>query len=146
MGNTYIYLWLAACIVLVVIELGTVALTSVWFAGGALVAFIAALCHASWRWQLALFVIVSLACLFTLRPIVIKYVKPKRTATNVDSLIGKEAMVLAAIDNDREEGTVRLNGQEWTARSETGEKIPADTLVNVTAVRGVKVFVRRKEA
>ncbi len=146
MNNVYIYLWLIACVVLVVIELGTVALTSVWFAGGALVAFIAALCHASWRWQLALFVIVSLVLLFTLRPIVIKYVKPKRTATNVDSLIGKDAEVLTEICNDREEGTVRLNGNEWTARSETGEVIPAGTMVTVTAVRGVRAFVRRKDA
>ena len=146
MDNLYIYLWLIACVVLVVIELGTVALTSVWFAGGALVAFIAALFHASWRWQLALFVIVSLVLLFTLRPLVIKYVKPKRTATNVDSLIGKDAEVLTEIRNDREEGTVRLNGNEWTARSETGEVIPAGTMVTVTAVKGVRAFVRRKDA
>ena len=36
--------------------------------------------------------------------------------------------------------------QDWTARSQTGENIPAGTIVTVDHIEGVKVFVASREA
>ena len=49
--------WLAILIVLVVIEIITLGLTTIWFAGGALAAFIASLLGAGIPVQIALFVV-----------------------------------------------------------------------------------------
>ena len=61
--------------------------------------------------------------------------------TNVDALPGKQAQVLTAIDNAREEGLVLLQGMEWTARSASGRPIPAEARVRVVRVDGVKLIV-----
>ena len=41
-------IWLILFVVLVVFELATLGLTTIWFAAGSLVAFFAALLHAAW--------------------------------------------------------------------------------------------------
>ena len=95
--------WLGILIVLVIIELATLGLTTIWFAGGALIAFIASLLGASIAVQVVLFLAVSVVLLFFTRPLAMKYVNKNRIKTNVDSLIGQKAIVLTDIDNLREE-------------------------------------------
>ncbi|MDE7259087.1 MAG: NfeD family protein, partial [Lachnospiraceae bacterium] len=70
--------WLVILVVLVVIELLTMGLTTVWFAGGALVATIAALFHAPFALQIILFLIVSALLLFFTRPLAVKYFNKDR--------------------------------------------------------------------
>ena len=61
-------LWLAAVVVLLVIEIATLGLTTIWFAGGALIAGIAAVAGAGRVVQFVLFLIVSLILLIFTRP------------------------------------------------------------------------------
>ena len=69
--------------------------------------------------------------------------KQKRSEpTNADRYIGKTAVVVRSIDNDMAEGLVKVDNQKWTARSESGEKIPQGTRVKVVAIEGVKLLVR----
>ena len=70
-----------------------------------------------------------------------KYVTPKVTATNVDSVVGSTGLVTASIDNVTAAGQVKLGAMEWTARSTSGASIPEGTLVKVDRIEGVKVFV-----
>lgn len=138
--------WLAIVIVLIIIEIATLGLTTIWFAGGALAACIAALFHADLLVQVILFLVVSLILLFFTRPVAARYLNNSRTKTNVDSLIGTQGLVLETVDNLKEQGQVRLGGMEWTARTETdGEVIPANTAVEVVRIDGVKAIVKRKE-
>ena len=51
--------WLIAFVVLIGIEIATMALTTIWFAGGAIVAFLFSLFGAGIELQLAAFVIAS---------------------------------------------------------------------------------------
>ena len=95
--------------------------------------------------QALVFLVVSAAALTTLRPLVRKYLTPKLTATNVDSVIGSTGIVTAAIDNIGAAGQVKLNGMEWTARSTTGDPIETGTRVRVDKIEGVKVFVSPAE-
>ena len=92
-------LWLAAVVVLLVIEIATLGLTTIWFAGGALIAGIAAVAGAGRVVQFVLFLIVSLILLIFTRPIAMRYLNTNRTRTNAESLIGKEAVVTQTIEN-----------------------------------------------
>ena len=135
------YIWLALMVVFLITEAATVVTVSLWFAGGALAALVASLLGAAIWLQVLIFLAVSAALLACLRPVVRKHFTPKLTRTNVDSVIGSQGYVTADIDNLSAVGTVKLGAMEWTARSVSGEKIPAGTLVKVEKIEGVKAFV-----
>lgn len=134
-------LWLVLMFLFVSMELATVSMTSLWFAAGALVAVIASLLHVPVAVQVVLFIAVSGACLWLLRPMVKKYFTPKLTKTNVDAMIGREGIVTAQVDNLQATGTVKLSGLEWSARSSSGDTIASGVRVRVDRIEGVKVYV-----
>ncbi len=133
--------WLGLLVLLLFIEANTVALVSVWFGAGALAALIASLCGAELWLQVALFFGIAILLLLCLRPVFRKLLKPKMIATNVDAHIGTQCYVTADIHNLEATGQVKLGAMEWSARSTTGDPIPAGTLVRVDKIEGVKVFV-----
>ena len=135
------FVWLGLMILFLIAEGATVSLVSLWFAAGAVVAMFAALLGAGAWLQTGLFLVVSGALLLMLRPIVRRYLVPKITPTNVDSLVGSTGLVTEAIDNVTASGQVKLGAMEWTARSTTGENIPQGTLIRVDRIEGVKVYV-----
>ena len=137
-------LWLGILAVLLIIEAATVGLVTVWFAGGALAAAIASGSGAVAVTQWLLFLAVSLVLLFFTRPLAVRYMKRGIPRTNVNSLIGKKAVVIQKIDNLSQTGQVRINDIEWMARTESdGEKIPEESVVEIEAVRGVKLIVKK---
>ncbi|BBF44321.1 putative activity regulator of membrane protease YbbK [Lachnospiraceae bacterium KM106-2] len=138
MGAIY---WLIAMAVLLVIEIITLGLTTIWFAAGALVSFIMALLGASIAIQVTVFVVVSLVLLFFTRPIALKYFNNGRVATNSESLIGQQATVTEVINNIKAEGAITINGLRWTARSRSNEIIDAGTIVKIVDIKGVKAIV-----
>ena len=85
---TEVFAWLALLILLVLIELATMGLTTIWFAAGALVATIAAACGAPVLVQVILFLVVSVLMLVFTRPVAIRYFNVGRAKTNVDSMLG----------------------------------------------------------
>lgn len=137
----YLIIWLVLMIAFLMVEAQSVTMVSLWFGAGALAALIAALCGAEFWLQAVIFFAVSIALLACLRPLVRKYFTPKITKTNVDSVIGLEGLVTAEINNVTAQGQVKLGAMEWTARSTSGEIIPAGTLVKVDKIEGVKAFV-----
>ena len=137
--------WLAAMLIFLMAEASTVALISVWFAAGALTALIAALLGAGIRLQITLFLLVSSVLLLLLRKIVRRFIIPRTPRTNVDSVIGSVGIVKTPIDNVAAVGKVEIAGMEWTARSSSGEPIPAGLRIRVDRIEGVKVFVSPAE-
>lgn len=135
------FVWLGLVILFLIAEGATVSLVSLWFAAGAVVAMFAALLGAGAWLQTGLFLVVSGALLLMLRPIVRRYLVPKITPTNVDSLVGSTGLVTESIDNVTASGQVKLGAMEWTARSTTGENIPQGALIRVDRIEGVKVYV-----
>ncbi len=134
--------WLILLIILVAVEIATMGLTTIWFAGGAFVAIIAAAFNAPLYVQITLFLIVSVVLLLFTRPIAMKYFNKDRIRTNAESLIGRQAVVTEEIDNLPATGSVSINGQEWTARCVMdGIKIPKGTVVIIRAISGVKLIV-----
>ena len=138
--------WLIALVVFLVIETATLGLATIWFAGGALVALIAAMCGAGIVIQIVLFLVVSLVLLFFTRPFAVRFLNKDTLKTNVDRVVGMEGVVTEEISNLAGTGKVSLGGNMWTARTENeGGTIPVDAVVTVLRVEGVKLIVKVKE-
>lgn len=137
--------WLIITVILIAVEIVTLGLTSIWFAGGAFIAGLISLTGVHWLVQILVFAVVSTILFVFTRPIATKHFMKNIEKTNVDSLIGKEGVVKQDIDNIEAKGVVKLNGMDWTARSVDGTKIPAGDKVLVDSIDGVKLMVVKKE-
>jgi len=145
MENWNALLWFAAAVALLVIEVTTVQLVSIWFCLGAVAATMAAIWDLSGTMQLGIFLGVSALALAVTRPMVKRTIHFKKVPTNADSFIGMAGSVLEDIDNLAQTGRVRVGGLDWTARSQTGDPIRIGATVVVEAIEGVKLMVRPKE-
>lgn len=133
--------WLIIAFLLAVIEAFSLGLTTIWFAGGAVCAVVAALLGAPVPLQVGIFVVVSILLLVLTRPWAMKHFKKNLEPTNIDAVIGKEAMVTKDI-SPFSAGEARLNGLTWVALATDKTKtIIAGTAVKVDAVEGVKLIV-----
>ena len=111
---TEVFAWLALLILLVLIELATMGLTTIWFAAGALVATIAAACGAPVLVQVILFLVVSVLMLVFTRPVAMRYFNVGRAKTHVDSMLGERGIVTGRIDNLHSCGQVR--SKAWSGQ------------------------------
>lgn len=135
-------IWLVIFVVLLGIEIATMALTTIWFAAGALAAFALSFTSLGTEAQLAAFVVVSFVALFLVRPFAKKYINGDITKTNADSLVGKQARVTAVVDNLNATGAAVVGGQEWTARSVRDDVVIQEgTIVTIKKIQGVKLIV-----
>ncbi len=136
-----ITIWSVAIVAFLVIEAVTVGVASIWFALGSICALVAALLGAPTWLQVVWFLLISIVTLILTRPIVKKYVNGKKVPTNADRLIGCPAVVTEVIDNLAGSGSVRIDGKVWTARSADDSDIPAEAVVKVMRIEGVKLIV-----
>lgn len=135
--------WLVLLIISIAIEVITLGLTSIWFAGGALIAVFTSLIHFPIWMQVAVFFLISILLLVFTRPVAVKYFNKNRIKTNVEGMIGRQAIVTSEIDNLQGTGQVTVAGQEWSARGlEETLRIPVGCVVTVEAVSGVKLLVK----
>lgn len=145
-GLGFPLIWLILLVLFLIIEIVTLGLTTIWFAGGALVAFLAAMIHLPWPVQILLFFGVSLALLFLTRPVAVKYFNKNRIKTNVESMIGQYGIVISPIDNLQGIGQVTVNGQEWSAKAKNeNRKYAVGEVVIIRDVQGVKLVVEDKQ-
>ena len=112
---------------------------------GALVAAITAALHAPVVLQVVLFLVISIVSFIFTRPLAVKYFNRDRVRTNVESLIGRQGVVISEINNVEGIGQIQVGGQEWSARTRMdGMTVPVGTVVVVYAVNGVKLIVEPK--
>ena len=138
--------WLVLFIILLIVEIFTMGLTTVWFAGGALVAYVLALMEVSLPIQIVAFLLVSVVLLVLTRPIAVKFFNKDRQRTNAESLIGQSAVVLEKIDTLRGTGLVEVNGMDWSAKTDDPEgMIEAEEIVTIEGIQGVKLIVKKRE-
>ena len=147
-------MWLILLACFLVVEAITVGLTTIWFAGGALVAaiaggaLVAAIASglgAGILTQWVLFLVISLVLLIFTRPLAVRYMNKGVPKTNVNSLIGERAVVIQKINNLEQSGQVRINDIEWMARTSSDEvTIPEHAIVTIEDVQGVKLIVKEE--
>ena len=139
-------IWLIAMVAFLIVEAACpFHLVSIWFAVGALAAMIVSMLGGVLWVQITVFCVVSGVLLAALWPFIRKFLNPRITKTNVDSVVGSEGIVTADIDNLNAVGQVKLGGMEWTARSTSGANIPTGTRIRVDRIEGVKAFVSPAE-
>ncbi|MCR5719232.1 MAG: NfeD family protein [Lachnospiraceae bacterium] len=138
-----VIIWLVLLIVFIIGEILSLGLTSVWFAGGALVSLIAAYLGVPVLWQIIIFIVVSTVLLVFTRPVAMKHFNTDRVKTNVEEIVGKKAIVIEPVDNLNATGQVRVDLAEWSARStDENIKFRAGDTVIVDRVEGVKLIVK----
>ena len=143
----YTIFWLVALVLFILIEIATMGLTTIWFAGGALLAVIASALGLPLVVQIVLFFAVSFVLLYFTRPMAVKYFNKDRVKTNAESLVGRQAIVISEIDNLQGIGQVTVGGVEWSARTaEAGIRLDVGSVVNIIAINGVKLIVEEKKA
>jgi membrane protein implicated in regulation of membrane protease activity len=137
--------WIIAGLILLIVEIFTPAFVLGSFGIGCFIAGIAAGLDLSVYWQIFIFSAGTLLIFFTIRPLFLRYLKPKGEAerTNTDALAGLKAIVIEDIDNDRSVGRVKIGGEDWRAVSADDSRIQKDLPVRVLRVDGSKVIVEK---
>lgn len=137
----HLILWGVVFAVMVIAELASMQLVSIWFAAGALASFIMALCNFGMGMQMFVFVVVSIILLTVTRPLLKKFRVGKTQPTNIDLDIGKNAVVIETVNNSSDTGRARLNGVDWKAVSSDDSVIPEGSIVKIDDIKGTKLFV-----
>ena len=147
MQDSYITIaWLGLLILLLIIEIITVGLTSIWAAGGALAALILNILGLSLVWQIGAFFVVTFVLLIFTRPFAVRFINTQREKTNYEGIIGKTIRIAERVDNMRQTGMAVVNGQEWTVRAQEDQEIlEPETLAKVVNISGVKLIVKKYE-
>ena len=142
MDSTIIF-WVAAIILFLVVEAATAGLACIWFALGGVAALLTAWLQGPIWLQIVWFLTVSVATLLLTRPLAKKFINAEKEATNADRCLGRTGIVTETIDNIAASGTVKLDGQVWTARSADGEVIAMGEQVTALEIQGVKLIVKK---
>ena len=134
--------WLIVAGICFVIEIYTIGFFVFWFGIGALITMLSSFFISSIFIQAMIFVISSSLLLLFTKPLSKKFIKENQTTqTNVYSIIGKDALVIENIDSINGEGKIKVNGEIWSAISDTN--IEKDTKVKVLSINGVKAKVEK---
>ena len=135
-------IWLIISGICLIVESFTLGFFVFWFSIGAIFALITSLFTTNIIIQSTVFVITSTLLLLLTKPLIKKFVKtPKIKPTNVYSIIGKEGIVLETIDSINGTGKVKVNGELWSAISDSN--IEKDEKIKVLSVDGVKLKVEK---
>lgn len=140
-----VLLWFIVLLMMILLEIFTINLVSIWFAIGALASCIVAYFTDNVIVQIIVFLIVSITMLILIKPFTKKLKQiPKKesNATNLDRIIGKKAIVTEKITNHKI-GEVKIDGKRWSAIST--QTLEEDTIVTVEKIDGVKLIVNKED-
>lgn len=143
--SIYQGIWLGLMLMLLAIEGLTLSLTTLWFALGSLIAWVAAALGLPLWAQVFTFLLVSSVSLYYTRPIAMKYLKIGTQKTNVDLLIGELGIVTEDIVPIQSSGQVKVKGQVWSAKTDNNISILSGENIQIIRVEGVKLVVRKVE-
>lgn len=136
-------IWLIISGLFFIGEIITVGFLVLWLSIGSLVAMVVSIfAPDAIILQTSIFVISSALLILFTKPLVDKYITRKTVPTNVNTLIGKKAIVLTSINSLEATGQVKVNGEVWSAKAETEEIIEKGTEVEILQVDGVKLLVK----
>ncbi len=137
--------WLILFVGLVIIEMATMALTTIWFAGGALVAALFAWIGVGLPVQVVVFIASSVILLVLTKPIVKKHLNQRIIKTNTDSMVGIDTPIIEKVEYLKETGKVRINDIEWRVIAENRDDIyEVEDIVTIQGVRGATLIVSKK--
>ncbi len=138
------HIWVLVGIGLIIGEIFTVGFLLLWFGIGAFLAAGLALLGVGSMYQMLSFLLISLILIVLSRTIFKQFLFRKGVgiSTNIEALIGQEALVMQVIEGKSKWGVVKIGGETWSAISEEG-RIDQDEVVRVKGVVGNKVLVEK---
>lgn len=142
-----VWVWLSIAVVLLIVEIYTTNLVSIWcaIASGVLTILVAIFPKLPIPWQILIFVALSAVLLALTKKLVKRYhLRTGDRSTNLELFYEKTAIVVEEINNIKETGAVKINGLIWTARSENNDVIEKDAVVIFKKISGNKAIVKRK--
>lgn len=140
-GIPAVYIWVALAIIFFIVEVATTDIVSIWFALGALVACITGWIAPDAGWlQFVVFFVVSIVAMYFTRPILTKKLL-KKTPTNADMLIGKNAVVAEDIAPGAS-GRVKVGDLTWQAKSDSA--IPKGEMCRIVKIEGASLVVEKQ--
>lgn len=133
--------WVGGALLLGVLEMISLDLVLIMFAGGALAGALAFALGAPLAVQILAAALTSALLLVLLRPWLLRALKGRvdLPETNAAALVGRPAVVVATVDGTA--GRVKLVGEVWTARTADGGSLPPGTSVTVTRIDGATAVV-----
>lgn len=138
------YIWLAVLVLGIIVEAGTLSLTSIWFAIAGMLCYLLALLGVPFVFQVLSFVVISALLLVFTKPIAQKYLRIGGTKTNADRVVGQVGVVVVAIEPFNNVGQVKVNGQIWSAKTQNQENIDLGKRVRIISIEGVKLIVEEE--
>ena len=139
------WIWLTLLVIFVVIEAFTMSLTTIWPAIASLPLIFIAKTGLPFKWQLLIFVLLTLVLVIFTRPFAVKKLKIGKDKTNVNDMEGQEVLVTKAILQFQKGEAKSKNGVIWTVTSAYGTEIPENTICIVTKVQGNTLEIKPKQ-
>jgi membrane protein implicated in regulation of membrane protease activity len=139
--NSVKWIWVGLTILFALIEAFTLGLTTIWFALAALVMVFLSFLDIPLTWQILIFLVISAVLLIFTRPVAIKKLKAGREKTNVDTLVGRHALVTKDI-SEFDKGEIKIHGVPWSALSEDSSEIKTGSKCIIVRIEGVQAIVR----
>lgn len=136
-------LWVIAAVALAVGEMLTMGFFLAPFAIGAVGAAGADLAGASIAIDLVIFLVISLVVLTLVRPLARQARRiPPQIRTGTAALVGKTAVVVQRIEGAYQPGSVKIDGEVWTARGyDEDDVLEQGARVRVIEIRGATALV-----
>lgn len=135
-------LWLILVFFLIVLEVCTVNLVSIWFIISGIVSLLVSIFYDNFLLQFAIFVLLGVFLLLTTRKFLKRYIEPTKEKTNLDRILGETAIVTEVISKN-EIGEVKIDGKRWSAICKDQLEVGEEAVVE--NIDGVKLIVRKKE-
>ncbi len=135
--------WLIASGIFFVGEIITVGFLLFWFGVAGLITMVVSFFTSNIIIQSVVFLVTSVILILSTKPFVKKFVNKETIVTNVNSLIGKKAIVIQEINNLQGTGQIKISGEIWSAQNETDSIISENQEVEIIKVEGVKLIVKQ---
>lgn len=139
-------IWLLIAALFVVIEIFTSGFAVACFSVGCVFGAILAACELSLTWQVVAFAVGTFLAFVFIRPIVMKYLDKKTNdngvKTNMDSIIGKTAVVTEKIEENGF-GRVKIDGDDWKAQTADGSEVEVGKKVKIESFESIVLTVKK---
>jgi len=136
-------IWLIAAVVALILELMSGTTYLLWVSGACFLAGVAAALFPGPFWvPWATFAVACGLLLYFGLPLARRFREQGGRPSNVDQMVGQQAVVLEAIDPVENTGRVRFASDEWRARSD--QRIQQGVTVTIVGVEGTTLTVTDK--
>ena len=136
------YGWLILIVLFVIAELATsVSLVTIWFIPPAIISAFMRYFGFSLTTQIISFLILSMICLLSTRPIINKFRTNKKLLTNLDSKIGNKYKIISVDENNI--GTIKINDIIWSVKCD--EKLYQNDEIIIVEIIGNCFNVKKTE-